>query len=59
MFFGVTAVLAGVALIAAFARERAMGLMQSRGQQMTLIVRSVDLLFGALLLSVSLWEVLW
>ena len=54
-----TAVLAGVALIAAFARERAMGLMQSRGQQMTLIVRSVDLLFGALLLSVSLWEVLW
>ena len=58
MFFGVSAVLASVALIAAFAREQALRVMQSRDQQMTLIVRSVDLLSGVLLLSVSLWEML-
>lgn len=58
MFIGVSAVLAGVALIATFAREQAVRLMQSGGQQMILIVRSVDLLSGVLLLSVSLWEML-
>ena len=58
MFLGVSTVLIGVALIAAFAREQVIRLMQLRGQQMYLVLRSVDLVSGVLLLSLSLWEVL-
>jgi nickel/cobalt transporter (NicO) family protein len=58
MFIGVSSVLVGVALIAAFAREHIIRLMQLRGQQIDLGVRSVELVSGSLLLTLSLWEVL-
>ncbi len=58
MFLGVSAVLVGVALIAAFAREKVILLMQMRGQQIYWGVRSVELVSGILLLTLSLWEVL-
>ncbi len=58
MFIGVSAVLVSVALIAAFAREQIIRFMQMRDQQIYLGVRSVELVSGILLLTLSLWEVL-
>ena len=58
MFIGVSAVLVSVALIAAFAREQVVRLMQMWGRQIYLGVQSVELVSGILLLTLSLWEVL-
>ena len=51
-----SAVLVGVALIAAFAREQVIRLMQMRENQLQLALRTVDLLSGLALLTLSLWE---
>jgi nickel/cobalt transporter (NicO) family protein len=59
MFLGVSAVLISVALISAFAREWTLSLMQQRGDQITTAVRSVDLISGILLLTLSLREIFY
>ena len=56
MFLGVSAALVGVALIAAFAREQVIRLMQMRENQLQLALRTVDLLSDLALLTLSLWE---
>jgi nickel/cobalt exporter len=58
MFLGVGVILVGVALIATFARDWIVRLMQQRGTQMNMVLRPVDLVSGGLLLAVSLWELI-